>query len=102
MSADNPRLAAALQYAAAGWHVLPVWEPLTTPPGAARGCACPQALACPHPGKHPRTTHGYKDASRDPVQLAAWWMNVPHANVGVATGVQSEVAVLDVDGPAGK
>ena len=39
---------------------------------------------------------GFKNASNDPRQIAAWWDEVPQALIGVATGA-SHLAVLDVN-----
>lgn len=66
----------ALQYAAAGWAVFPChWE------GARR--------------KQPLTSHGFKDASIDPAQIASWWRRWPQALIGTPTG--GRFVVLDVD-----
>ena len=65
-------------------------------------CACARGEACPHPGKHPRTLHGVKDATTDRKQIKAWWEKWPKANVGIATGAPSGIFVLDVDGATGK
>jgi hypothetical protein len=88
--------ASALRCAAQGWRVLPLHR-------AENGnCACARGEACPHPGKHPRTLHGVKDATTDRKQIKAWWEKWPKANVGIATGAPSGIFVLDVDGAAGK
>lgn len=52
---------------------------------------------CGSPGKHPRTEHGFQDASSDPVQVAEWWSRWPNANIGMPTGIQTGVLVVDVD-----
>ncbi len=87
----NPLLEAALRYAAQGWRVIPCYEPI---PG---GCTCKKGARCKHPGKHPRTRHGHKDATSDPTVIREWWRRWPSANVGIAT---AGLIVLDVDGPA--
>ena len=88
--------ASALRCAAQGWRVLPLHR-------AENGnCACARGEACPHPGKHPRTLHGVKDATTDRKQIKAWWEKWPKANVGIATGAPSGIFVLDVDGATGK
>jgi hypothetical protein len=89
--ADEPLLA-ALAYAVAGWPVLPLHTP-----APAGGCSCGRA-GCASAGKHPRTRHGFRDASTDPARITGWWRRWPDANVGVRTG---ELVVLDVDGPEG-
>lgn len=46
--------------------------------------------------KHPLPgTHGFKDATTDPVQILAWWAQTPDANIGLATG--RGMFVLDLD-----
>lgn len=81
---------AALGYAAHGWLVLPVHTPL--PEGCSCGADCGASA-----GKHPRTLHGLKEASRNPDQLWQWWQRWPDANVGIRTGRESGLVVLDVD-----
>jgi hypothetical protein len=49
------------------------------------------------PGKHPRTKHGWKDATLDQAQIKEWWDRWPQANIGIATGTASGLWVLDVD-----
>lgn len=91
----NVRVALAL--ARRGVPVLPLHEPheAGTPDVS---CSCRRA-DCVSVGKHPRTSHGLADASRDPDAIAAWWTRWPTANVGAVTGVKFDV--LDVDGPTG-
>ena len=60
---ENPLLIAALAYASKGWKVFPVYEPL--PDGS---CSCLKS-ECNHVGKHPRTSHGFKDATTDTVTI---------------------------------
>lgn len=86
---------AALEYAARGWLVIPLNSP------TARGCSCRQA-DCAKPGKHPRTAHGLKDASCDPAIIHEWWTRWPDANIGIVTGPESGILVLDVDGRQGE
>ena len=52
--------------------------------------------------KKPRTMHGFKDATKDAAQIAAWSAQWPDALVGVPTGKASGVFVLDVDVKNGK
>jgi len=90
--------AAALRYAAMGIPVFPLhWA---TPDG----CSCgknPGARfhneICRSIGKHPRTRHGFKDASTDRTRIAEWWRKWPKANIGVPTGAASGWLVLDID-----
>jgi hypothetical protein len=64
---------AALLYAALGYPVFP----------------------CVPGGKAPLTPRGFKDATRDPAQIAAWWEKYPDANIGIPT---AGLLVVDVDG----
>lgn len=84
---------AALSYAARGWRVLPVW------PMRAGKCACGDA-ACANQGKHPLSRlapNGSHSATTDAAIIAAWWAATPDANVGIATGQESGIWVIDVD-----
>ena len=90
--AENPRLTAALGYANRGWPVFPVYEP-----GSSGPCSCSAGEACTAPAKHPRTPHGFKDASIDEVTIRPWWSWWPNANIGIATGPSSGLVVVDVD-----
>ena len=53
-------------------------------------------LPCQH-NKTPACQHGYKDATRDPRMIRAFFEGNPCALVGVATGAVSDLAVLDID-----
>jgi hypothetical protein len=70
----NPRLAAALRYAQAGWPVFP----------------------CITGEKAPVTKHGFLDATTDPDKITWWWSRNPDRNVAIATGAPGP-DVLDVD-----
>jgi len=50
--------------------------------------------------KTPATKHGFHDATDDLGQVAAWWQQMPAANIGLACG-PSNLAVVDCDGLAG-
>lgn len=86
-------LGAALEYLIRGWNVVPLWWPI------AGWCACRKGTTCPTPGKHPclpawrhlQTERAHADA------LAAWWTEWPTANIGILTGVVSQLAVVDID-----
>jgi hypothetical protein len=70
----NPRLAAALRYARAGWPVFP----------------------CIPGEKVPATRHGFLDATTDTDKITWWWSRNPDRNVAIATG-RPGPDVLDVD-----
>jgi len=42
-----------------------------------------------------------KDATTDAEQIRRWWSEWPTANVGIATGRESGLVVLDVDADKG-
>jgi hypothetical protein len=67
---------AALELAEQGWRVFPCHE------------AGPKAKA-------PYTARGFKDASTDPDQIAAWWRRWPAAMIGAP--VPDSLLVLDLD-----
>ena len=83
-------LDAALASAVSGWPVFPIHS------AAAGSCSCGNT-ACTSPGKHPRTEHGFKDASSDVGVIRDWWQRWPTANIGLPTGQPSGIWVLDVD-----
>jgi hypothetical protein len=95
----NPRLEAALGYAARGIPVYPVHWPRPTPDGASLACSCPRGPTCDRPAKHPLVRHGVKEATTHPGQIGRWWRRWPQANVGLATGICFDA--LDIDGPEG-
>lgn len=86
----------ALSYATVrGWLVFPLHDV------SSGACSCGRP-DCTQGGKHPRTAHGFKDATRDPDQIAAWWATWPNANIGVATGPESGVLMIGPDGEKGR
>jgi putative DNA primase/helicase len=87
----NLLLWAALAYAKRGWRVFPLHK-LTQ-----GRCSC-QHPGCTNVGKHPRTEHGHNDATTDETVIRMWWETEwPTANVGIRTGAESGLVVLDVD-----
>jgi hypothetical protein len=51
----------------------------------------------PLKGKEPLTPHGFKDATTDPRRLHLWGNRYPGANIAIATGRVSGIAVVDLD-----
>ena len=47
--------------------------------------------------KRPYTRNGFKDACREEVQIRKWWGQHPNALIGVPTGEQSGIFVIDID-----
>lgn len=82
-------LPGALELLKHGWAVFPCHFPKDG------GCSC--GKECSSPAKHPRTSQGFKDASKAPDVVRNWWWGTPAANVGVATGAVSGIVVIDVD-----
>jgi Bifunctional DNA primase/polymerase, N-terminal/AAA domain/Primase C terminal 1 (PriCT-1) len=83
-------LTEALTYVQRGWSVFPLHTPTST-----GGCSCGKS-GCSDPGKHPRTGHGFKDATTDRATVEGWWKKWPEANIGIATEA-SGLVVVDVD-----
>lgn len=52
--------------------------------------------------KRPLTPRGHHDATTDLDAIRRWWARWPDALVGIPTGPDSGVWVLDVDGEAGR
>lgn len=92
--------AEALSYGRIGWRVIPLWSVVWPDPLEPPLCTCPKGRACSSPGKHPRLRHGLLEASSVLETIASWWEHWPDANVGVATGPESGIYVVDLDGPA--
>jgi hypothetical protein len=86
------RKEAALLYARdLGWAVFPLHSVRSD-----RSCTCGKA-DCGNVGKHPRTQHGYKDATTDADRINQYWTQWPDANIGVTTGAVSGIVAIDVD-----
>src|SRR5215470_7716276 len=86
-------MAAALEYVRRGWAVLPL-HPVR---GGDCGCGDP---SCSSAGKHPLgalVPKGLTQATTDETVVRDWWTLAPDANIGVRTGVESGLVVLDVD-----
>ena len=79
----------ALAYARLGFWCFPVHSI------RAGRCSCGKR-DCSNKGKHPRTAHGFQDASTDEATIRAWWATWPDANIGIATGA-SGLVIIDID-----
>ena len=90
-TATNEKHTAALAYAELGWAVLPLHSV-----NADGTCTCGNP-ECDSIGKHPRTKHGFHEATRDQEQISQWWTQWPDANIGVRTGAESGIVVIDID-----
>ncbi len=85
---------AARSYASRGLRVLPLFAP-----NLFGRCVC-LTPTCPGPGRHPRVAP--PDATTDAGQTNSWWDQWDGANVGIATGGESGIVVLEVTGPEGQ
>lgn len=86
-------LDAALGYAQRGWRVFPLH-------GIVNGtCTCGRA-DCSSPGKHPLVRRGLYEATTDAMEIQDWWRRWRRANIGITTGAQSGIAVVDIDLPS--
>ena len=54
-------------------------------------------LALKPKSKTPLTSHGLLDATMDLKILRNWWGKCPEANLGVQTGAETQLGILDVD-----
>lgn len=86
----NGLLEAAKSYAKKGLMVFPCHD------ASAGVCSCGN-LECKSTGKHPRVNGWMEQATNNIEMLETWWKLWPGANIGIATGPQSGVWVLDVD-----
>lgn len=90
----NWRIEAAAGYIEQGWQVIPIWGINTD-----KSCSCGNSN-CSSPGKHPigaLAPNGLKNAANSISQMEAWFHVQPLMNLGITTGQQSGLVVLDVD-----
>jgi putative DNA primase/helicase len=85
----------ALSYAERGWRVFPVF-----PPTKDGNCPCSNP-SCTKAGKHPAIESWTTEATTDSRQIIDWWTLNPSYNIGITTGVESNLFVLDADGATG-
>ena len=71
---------AALRYAERGWKVFPL------------------AYGSKKPTEGSRGLH---DATTNKQQISEWWQTDPTLNIGIATGQESNLTVIDIDGQTG-
>lgn len=87
----------ALRYAERGFHVFPCHSV-----NADGSCTCGDAQ-CVDIGKHPRTTNGFKNASKDKAKIKKWFgAKAKLSNVAIRTGKVSGISVIDIDMGPGK
>lgn len=86
----------AIEYAQAGFPVLPLHYPVASQNGPV--CSCGKA-DCKSPAKHPvghLAPSGLKNATRDEAVIKKWFTETPW-NIGIVTGRASGIVVIDVD-----
>jgi len=86
-------LEAALAYANLSWPVLPLHSIVDG------RCTCGRA-DCSSPGKHPHgrlVPNGARDATTDGTVIARWFNGNAEINIGVCTGADSGLVILDID-----
>lgn len=64
-------------------------------------CTCGM-IECGSPGKHPATNKGRNAASKDSNVIENLWAGRDFLNVAIATGIESKIFVVDVDGEKGE
>lgn len=101
-------LMVALGYAERGWRVFPLRPRSKRPYGEIYPDDAPDEVArktaggaC-WPDVRPRGQGGVHRATTDAAQLRAWWARWPDSDIGLATGPESGVWVLDADINAAK
>lgn len=87
----------AQRYIELGWAVFPLHSI------DANGCCTCGRRDCSDAGKHPRVQRGLKEASKSAEQVATWFgPGAPLSNIGLVTGAESGITVLDIDIGDGK
>lgn len=84
---------AAVGYARRNIPVFPCREVTTYGPDLDERTGKPKE----HKAKSPYTRHGCHDATTDVKQVAKWWQQYPGAAIGLRTGADSGLFVVDVD-----
>lgn len=82
----------ALEYTSLGWRVLPIH---TVKDGK---CSClHESCTGKRRGKHSRIMDWVKRATIDKGIVSQWWQDWPDSNIGICTGIESGILVLDID-----
>jgi hypothetical protein len=93
-------LTAALDYAARGYVIVPLWE--INDVGSGPQCACPYGVNCDRAGKHPWLWNWRNQATGDPDVIGPWFRLRPRSGIGWLMGGQHRLVAIDVDGDAGR
>jgi hypothetical protein len=105
---DEKHVQMGLAYWEHGQKLEAVSAPLAVPaPGHSLSELGQKAVTCARAGwyvfpiapetKRPQTRHGLLDATIDVERIVAWWSKHPDSNLGVRTGKESGLVVVDVD-----
>ena len=86
----------ALLYAKLGMRVLPIHGV-----NSDGSCTCANSDTCTSQGKHAIEKGWKKKATTDPDTIKIAFNKYPYANLGIATGKESGITVLDIDGEEG-
>ena len=89
-NSDNTASVAAA-YVQRGWKVIQLHDV------TAGACSCRFGQYCDSPGKHPLDNAWQLNYLSTAPEVYAAWARHPHANVGVVTGPDSGIWVLDID-----
>lgn len=92
---NNNLLNSALWYANLGCSVFPLHNLIAD--SQKIRCSCRYWKTCKIIGKHPRTRNGLLDATNNEKRIREWWTIYPDANIGLLTGFQTKLLVLDID-----
>jgi hypothetical protein len=93
LSGPKNKLTDAVSMAERGWQVFPCHS--------VKDEACTCMESCKSPAKHPVTAKGFNGAIKDPSLVRSVWEDLYWANIGLRTGPESGLWVLDLDGDAG-
>jgi hypothetical protein len=86
------------EYARHGWRIVPLYGMDGDQCRCGRGSLCPPKTR----GKHPSLGNQWqKNTLAGGADVQAWYEDHPHDNIGVATGRDSGIWVLDIDGAQG-
>ena len=82
----------AKYYSTLGWRLLPNHVFINGK------CSCYLKEKCKSAGKHPRIENWTQKATTDEQQLSDWFVKLyPNGNIGVATGPDSNIVLIDID-----
>lgn len=90
-------LTAAHDYAKRGWRIIPLHR--VSPDG--QFCSCSRGGKCPSAGKHPKNKDWQEAPTLSAADIQATWEIEKAPNLGIATGPDSGIWVLDIDPKSG-